>query len=210
MLNEYNVLVQSFRLAKEKIDTSNTPDVRLKLIGKRYGDARTYNLPSVSEVAALVVGDFDESLGERDILVETQSGALQRINELNPAYFGLQYPLLFSYGKDGYREDTLLSKGGNIVGGGRQRVSVREFLAFRVQERCDNHSSMLKTKRLFQQFIVDGYTLVESARLRFVRTHQKQLRCEMYKGLTDAFLCRESDSRTQGKRIVLPLTFTRG
>ncbi|CAH9118153.1 unnamed protein product, partial [Cuscuta epithymum] len=192
------------------MDTTNAPKVRLKLIGKRYGDARTYNLPSVSEVAALIVGDFDESLGERDILVETKSGKLQRINELNPAYFGLQYPLLFPYGEDGYREDTKLSRCNVVSTNGRKRVSVREFLAYRVQERCDNHSYMLKAKRLFQQFIVDGYTLVESARLRYVRANQQQLRCEMYKGLNDAFLRGENDSRTQGKRIVLPPTFTGG
>ncbi|CAH9068799.1 unnamed protein product, partial [Cuscuta epithymum] len=52
--------------------------------------------------------------------------------------------------------------------------------------------------------------MVESARLKFVRTHQKQLRSEMYKGLSDAFLRGENDSRTQGRRIVLPPTFTGG
>ncbi|CAH9134655.1 unnamed protein product, partial [Cuscuta epithymum] len=121
MLNEHNVLVKSFRLAKEMIERNGATNVRLRLIGNRCGDARTYNLPSVSEVAALVVGDFDESLGERDILVQTQTGALQRINELHPTYFGLQYPLLFPYGEDGYREDTLLSTSDGSAVGGRKR-----------------------------------------------------------------------------------------
>ncbi|CAH9119976.1 unnamed protein product, partial [Cuscuta epithymum] len=163
MLNECNVLVKSFRMARERINQDDTSNVRLKLIGRRSGDARTYNLPSVSEVAALVVGDFDESLGERDILVETKTGRLQRINELHPAYFGLQYPLLFPYGEDGYREDIPLGNSNTAMGAGRKCVSIREFLAYRLQQRDSNMSCILNTKRLLQQFIVDGYTMVESA-----------------------------------------------
>ncbi|CAH9057205.1 unnamed protein product, partial [Cuscuta europaea] len=44
----------------------------------------------------------------------------------------------------------------------------------------------------------------------YIRTHQKQLRCEMYKGLTDALLSGERDASTQGKRVVLPPTFVGG
>lgn len=77
----------------------------MKLIGKHNNDARVYNLPSVSKVAALIVGDLDPSMGEQDILVETRVSHLKKISELNPAYFMLQYPLLFPYGEDGYKED---------------------------------------------------------------------------------------------------------
>lgn len=209
MLDEYNVLVQSFRMAKEKINAEGRSDVRLKLIGRRCGDARRYNLPSTSEVAALVVGDFDESLGDRDILVETKTGQLKRINELNASYLGLQYPLLFPYGEDGYREDITLSTSNSSVKG-RKKVSMREFFAFRIHERDCEPSTIMCSKRLFQQFIVDAYTMIESARLAFIRMHQKQLRCEMYKGLHDALLRGETNASTQGKRIILPSSFTGG
>ncbi|XP_012857574.1 PREDICTED: uncharacterized protein LOC105976856 [Erythranthe guttata] len=46
--------------------------------------------------------------GVRDIVVETQSKRLQRISELHPLYLPLQYPLIFPYGKDGYRDDIPL------------------------------------------------------------------------------------------------------
>ncbi|CAH9126445.1 unnamed protein product [Cuscuta epithymum] len=149
MLNDHNVLVKSFRMAKETIHHGESVDMRLRLIGKRNSDARTYNLPTVSEVAALVVGDFDESMGERDILVETQSGKLQHINELNPAYFGLQYPLLFPFGEDGYREDIALSGSRVVPGSCRRNVSIRQFLAYLLQEREFKYSTILKAKRLF-------------------------------------------------------------
>ncbi|XP_073120000.1 uncharacterized protein [Henckelia pumila] len=209
MLDDNNVLVKSFRMAKEKMMQERRLDVRLRLIGRRGGDARRYKLPSTSEVAALIVGDFDESLGDRDILVETQTGKLQRINELNASYLGLQYPLLFPYGEDGYREDISLSSSKSSAGG-RKNVSMREFFAYRLHDRNCDSSTILCSKRLFQQFVVDAYTMIESARLTYIKMHQKQLRCEIYKGLHEALLRGETDASRQGKRIILPSSFTGG
>ncbi|XP_056692064.1 uncharacterized protein [Spinacia oleracea] len=88
MLDAYNPLAQAFRVARDRFESNNE---------------ETYNLPTASEVAALIVGDIGSSTGERDIIVETQMGQLKRINELHPSYLPLQYPLLFPYGEDGYR-----------------------------------------------------------------------------------------------------------
>lgn len=52
--------------------------------------------------------------------------------------------------------------------------------------------------------------MVESSSLLYVRCHQKLLRDEMYKGLADALLRGETDSSRQGKRVVLPSSFTGG
>ncbi|XP_019158591.1 PREDICTED: uncharacterized protein LOC109155362 [Ipomoea nil] len=127
-LDENNVLVKSFRMAMSELDINPCAEVKIKLLGKRTRDARTYNLPQVSEVAALIVGDLDTSIGERDIIVQSKGGHLQRITELNPSYLPLQYPILFPYGEDGYREDIAFA---DVVGrrssGGRQRISPREF-----------------------------------------------------------------------------------
>ena len=61
----------------------------------RLADGRTYNVPTVSKVAAL----FDAN-SRRDIIFETQNGQLQRIHESHSIYLGLQFPLLFPYGED--------------------------------------------------------------------------------------------------------------
>jgi len=42
---------------KQKV--SGWHNVRLKLIANREKDGRTYNVPTVPEVAALIVGNFD-------------------------------------------------------------------------------------------------------------------------------------------------------
>lgn len=190
MLDDNNVFVKTFRMAKERITEHGQPNIKIKLIGRRTGDARTYNLPTVSEVAALIVGDLDDSLGERDLIIETQSGDLKRINELNTAYLGLQYPLLFPYGEDGYREDIPLcqlkeSRSSNA----RTAVSMREFFAYRLHERESD---------------------AKTSTLKFIRRNQKQLRCDLYKGLTEALSKGETNPASQGKRVILPSTFTGG
>ncbi|XP_019184562.1 PREDICTED: uncharacterized protein LOC109179508 [Ipomoea nil] len=210
-LDQNNVLVKSFRMAKSEMDRNPCAEVKIKLLGKRKKDARTYNLPEVSEVAALIVGDLDTSIGERDIVVQTKGGQLQRISELNPSYLPLQYPLLFPYGEDGYREDISFSNiKGNCGAGGRQRICPREFFCYRLQSRKEVVSTILHAKTLFQQFVVGGYTMVESGRLIYIRTHQKSLRCESYSGLTDALTRGEINPANQGRRIILPSSFTGG
>ncbi|XP_031091013.1 uncharacterized protein LOC115996011 [Ipomoea triloba] len=149
-------------------------------------------------------------MGVRDILVECKSGKLKRINELNSAYLPLQYPILFPYGEDGYRDDIQFNTTITQAGGSRQRITSREYFAYQIHERRSTLSTLLHAKRLFQQFLIDGYTMVESGRLLFIRNNQKALRCEVYKGLSDALFRRDIDPATQGKRIILPSSFTSG
>ncbi|XP_031131707.1 uncharacterized protein LOC116033092 [Ipomoea triloba] len=52
--------------------------------------------------------------------------------------------------------------------------------------------------------------MIESARLIYIRTHQKALRCEAYQGLSDALTSGELDPTGRGKRIILPSSFTGG
>lgn len=81
---------------------------------------------------------------------------------------------------------------------------------YRIQQRDNEDVTLLLSKRLLQQFLVDVYNTIESSRLQYVRNHQKELRAEMYKGLTDAILRGETSPSIAGKRIVLPSSFTGG
>ncbi|XP_019179268.1 PREDICTED: uncharacterized protein LOC109174489 [Ipomoea nil] len=147
-LNEHNVLVKSFRMAKSFIESNPQTHIRMRLIGKRTKDARTYALPTTSEVAALIVGDIDPYMGQRKI-----------------------YILLHMVLNKTFQEKS---------------VSQREYFAIRIHERSNEISTIMYAKRLFQQFLVDAYTMVESSRLLYIRLNQKALRCEAYKGLSDA------------------------
>jgi hypothetical protein len=100
-----NPYVKSYRTIRDAISNQHSNNIKLRILGKRGRDGRRYNLPSASEVAALVVGDYDAADFDRDVIVETQSGLLKRISTFEPAYWPLQYPLLFPRGEDGYSRD---------------------------------------------------------------------------------------------------------
>jgi hypothetical protein len=106
MLDRHNVHAKGFRMARDRLSQGNSQNLKLKLISERTTNGRIYNQPIVSEVAALIVGDVDYA-PKRDIIMQTQSGELQRIDEFHPAYLAYQYPLLFPYGEDGYRDNVL-------------------------------------------------------------------------------------------------------
>uniref|UniRef100_A0A0R0HCZ1 ATP-dependent DNA helicase n=1 Tax=Glycine max TaxID=3847 RepID=A0A0R0HCZ1_SOYBN len=121
MLDEYNVHAKSFRMARDKLANTQVDNVKLRLIATHEKD-----------VAALIVGDFDPD-SRRDIIVETQNGELQRIHELHSSYLGLQYPLLFPYGEDGYRPDILHRCTPSSRKRKRNRLTMREWFAYRLQ-----------------------------------------------------------------------------
>lgn len=210
MLDECNVFAKTFRMAKERYEATTIHDLRLKLISDRPTDGRIYNLPTVSEVAALIVGDVDTA-SNRHIILETQSGKLQRITELHASYLGLQYPLLFPYGEDGYRPDVRHRDRGGSQSAKRDRVTIREFLCFRLQTRKYEAQTLLRSRRLFQQFVVDGYSMMESERLCFIRKNPKKLRMDKYNNLHQTSdPDQQSQGSNRGKRIILPSTFVGG
>lgn len=185
-------------------------NVKLRLIGRRTSDGRTYNLPTASEIAVLIVGDIEEALDERDIVVESQTGDIQQINVLHPKFLSLQYPLLFPYGEDGYHTDILHRDVVDPDTNKHVRLTMREFMAYIIQERPNKFSLIHNSRRLFQQFLVDIFTMIETERMYFVRKKQKILRCASYENLSNQLDNGNQDASTIGKRILLPSSFTGG
>lgn len=210
MLDYCNPLVITYRMVRDCFKENQWQNVSLKLIGTRKQDGRTYNLPTASEVAGLIIGDIDSSFDKRDIVVQTKSGLLQRISELHPSYLALQYPLIFPYAEDGFRLGVKHRGVPNGVEVRRTNLTMREFFCYKIQNRPKQFSLLLHAKKLFQQFLVDAYTMIESDRLYFIRTQQKKLRCDSYKSLNVAVENGNTDASTSGKRILLPSSFTGG
>ncbi|KAL5137572.1 Replication protein A DNA-binding subunit A [Glycine soja] len=209
MLDHHNHYAQKFRMARDKLHSAAVPDLKMKLISQRQTDGRLYNLPTTTEVAALIVGD-EHSAYKRDIIIEKQSGLLKRIHELHPAYLPLQYPLLYPKGEDGYRLNIPHKDHANIDAAKRKQVTLREYFAYRLQSRTDEAQTILHSRRLFQQWIVDGYCMIESQKLNYVRQHQQQLRVDKYINLTGSNDHPETLGRDIGKRIILPSSFVGG
>jgi len=210
ILDKCNSYVKSYRTVRDTMLQNDAPTVKLRILGKRGYDGRRYNLPTASEVAALVVGDYDAADFERDVVVEEQSGLLKRISVFEPSYLPLQYPLIFSRGEDGFRRDIQFSDKPKKATIQRLYVSMREWFAYYIQQRDIAESQLVYSRRLLQQFSVDGYSMIESWRLKWYRDHQKEVRADMYKGLYEAVLRGETSPATAGKRIVLPSKFVGG
>ncbi|GBM13515.1 hypothetical protein AVEN_82786-1 [Araneus ventricosus] len=49
----------------------------------------------------------------------------------------------------------------------------------------DDFNPIISAGKITQQWIVDSYLQVEANNLNFIRTHQQQLRTELYQGLAD-------------------------
>ncbi|CAI0446751.1 unnamed protein product [Linum tenue] len=101
MLDETNELVKTFRRIRQNLQLSSTPNLRLRIFGIKSRN-RQYDLPTSSDVAALIPGDFVPDREDRDIIVDYQNGGLKRITSLNPKFEALHFPLLFPYGEDGF------------------------------------------------------------------------------------------------------------
>ncbi|XP_057756276.1 uncharacterized protein LOC130975502 [Arachis stenosperma] len=173
--------------------------------------AKRYNIPTASEVAILIVGDIDESSLQRDIILETTSNRLKRIDVLHPSYRSLQYPLIFPYGEDGFRPGIENYSTFDISGTKKRKtISIREFFSYRIQMRLEGSSILLHSRRLFQQFLVDSYTIIESERLRYLRNNQPKLRVDKYNSLHESLVRGEADAILSGQRIILPSSFTGG
>ncbi|XP_072066977.1 uncharacterized protein [Arachis hypogaea] len=211
MIDTHNVIAQSFRRVREFYQCHPSEIFSLKLYSHRKVDRRTYNTLSCDEVAALIVGDFDSSDHGRDIIVRSTAGQLQRNYETHALYWPLQYPLLFPYGEDGYQLNIpYRGQQEGYVPGRRTRVSLREFICFRLQIREQEDGIIHKCRRLFQQFVVDCFTMIESQRLYEIRMKQSTIRGEVLQGIEEAMRCGDDEASSIGTRVILPSSFTSG
>ncbi|XP_071720143.1 uncharacterized protein [Rutidosis leptorrhynchoides] len=197
-------------MARDRFDMDDKEPIRIKLIGSRDTNGRTYNLPTANEVAALIIGDIDGTYDKRDIILEHRKKGSRRISELHTSYLALQYPLLFPYAEDGYRVN-ILHRGVEIDDiTGHAKLTLREFFAYRLQMRVGETSLILMSRALLQQFIVDVYTMVENTRLNYIRNNQKAFRIEQISNLLEAQDSGNEDVSVLGNRIMLPSSFTGG
>jgi len=122
MLDNHNLLAKQFRLARDRLEENGNEVFIVRIVGAREGDPVQYSLPTVDQLAMLVVGDFSFDTFQRDIVVQARTGQLQHISSLHPAYMALQYPLLFPYGERGYQVGVVYS--GVDVGSENVRVKI--------------------------------------------------------------------------------------
>ncbi|XP_052118981.1 uncharacterized protein LOC127748464 [Arachis duranensis] len=98
-------------------------------------------------------------------------------------------------GDDGFRLDIATSNSISARPTKKNKNNhMRQFFAFRLQKRTGESPLILRSKRLFQWFLVDAYTMVESERLTFFRCKQPQLRVDKYKCLHESLINGDVDA----------------
>ena len=223
LLREKNRFYSVYRTAKERLDAAakSQEDTRiilnpqLRLIMEKGADRRRENLPTGKEVA-LLIPEEEGKPGGRDLILahrpapgSTEEGAsLKRIHFTHPAYMPLHYVLLFPDGDVGRHFGLRLQANANPERQ-RLRMSAQMYYRYRLFERpaAIDPNIIHCGGRLFQQYIVDAYSIVERERLEFLRREQPRLRCQLYDGIQDSLAHDTLDPTQIGKMTVLPSSF---
>lgn len=211
VLDDVNPYVQKFRSVRERFNLNDNQHFHMRIVSSREKDGMTYDTPTASEVAALIPGDFNLEMDKLDIVLqEKQTGWFKRINEIHPSYLALQYPLIFTYGEDGFRLGIKKRATSATEKLKRDHISMRQWFACRIQERDGECHTLLHSRRLFQQFLVDAFTNIETNMLSFLRLNHKCLRSDTFDSIQQVENAGKLNMNDQGTKYILPASFVGG
>jgi hypothetical protein len=213
MLLNHHQYTRIYRHAYEILQHYNPDeDVSIRLRVMPGHDRHRYNLPSIDEVAVILPGVNGENTEarERDVILQKRSGALQVISTLHPAYVPLYYVLLFPYGENGWHPELRLRSPINQSIG--RHLTQTRYVAYRLQVRENEYSTVLRGRRLLQRFTVDMFASIDQSRLHWFRKNQPRIRACLYSGLEDAAAQGDDqvDLHTLGQRFILPSSYIGG
>ena len=80
--------------------------------------------------------------------------------------YGIAISITFPYGEDGYMLGIPYRNLNGSNSRKRESITMREYYAYRLQQRFHEGKTLLLGRRLFQQFIMDAYTSIEEERLQ--------------------------------------------
>jgi len=200
-------------LSEWKLNLPIILDLQSSLIVETGADMRCENLPTADEVAMILAEEYGRG-GFRDIVLgervngEIPNNGFSIINSNHASYLPLHYVLLFSYGDPGWHcGRTRRNEGGN---GKDQRFPQRAFFRFRWHTRTDEPATIMRSQRLFQQFVVDAWAACDQNKLSWVRTNQARIRTDFYNCLADVLQQGDVNMGKVGRRIVLPSSYVGG
>ncbi|XP_074337658.1 uncharacterized protein LOC141674853 [Apium graveolens] len=207
MLDSTNQLVKKFRKARDRFRNDPVQDLTIRLKVHRSESGRPNNIGPSNEVAAIMVGDIDTTCGERDIILQKTNNDLERITSVHPKLMALQYPLLFPLGEDGYHNEIPYVDSETQKKKKRKRITMKEYYAYKLQVRTRESLHVHLAGRLYQQYVVDAFSCVEQARLWWLRTHQQNLRSDLYSSVAKKLVNGETITSNVGKGFILPANF---
>ncbi|CAN1778539.1 ATP-dependent DNA helicase pif1 [Linum perenne] len=181
-MDRTNELVKSFRRIRTELQSPDSANLRLRIVGARGSNNGDYSIPTGTEIAALIPGDFSADKNDRDIIINHRAEGLRRITSLNPKFEALHFPILFPYGEDGFHTKIRYRGDNTSTDATKKYVTQREYYAFRLQHRQNEGTTLLRGGKALQHYIVDAFSTIDQNRLIYLRNHQKELRSEFYQG----------------------------
>ncbi|GFT79695.1 putative DNA helicase [Trichonephila clavipes] len=196
LFDQHNELVRLFKTAIQRMPADDYAVV-IRADKRPVGQhERQFNAPTIDEVAIVIVGEEFES---RDI---------KRVSETHLSYDGLQYPILFWRGDDGYIFNIKMINP-QTGEGTNKKVSAMNYYSYRLMIRQNAENHILKCRQLFHQYIIDMYVKIETERLLYIRLNQIELRSEQYIHLRDAIVNDGNVNPNElGRMAILLSTFT--
>jgi len=197
-----NTYLQSFLAIPQVIERLQAPPQEIRI--SIHADCRPsqthigrYGLPQCCEVAILMPNEVAPT-DKRQIVVQYREGQavgtqLKFFDDTHRSYDPLAYPLLFPLGTDGWNVSL-------------EPVTLRQYLAYHIAVRPSGPFSVLhQANKLFQQWLVDQFCKMETARIKYIRTNQKKIRADLYQGVVDSI--HNGTTSTSGTPIILPPSF---
>jgi len=181
----------------------------MRLVLEEGADRRRENLPTSNEVA-VIIPDENGDPNCRDIILAERGGPAteprcHRIHATHAAYMPLHYVLLFPRGDLGWHYQLRLR--GNRE---RDRLTFRQYFRFHLHVRNGHELIPFAFYRLFQQYLVDAWAICDQHQLNWLRTHQSNLRADIYNGVADALTRTDVDLTSIGRRVILPSSYLGG
>ncbi|KAH7716722.1 Protein Y46B2A.2 [Aphelenchoides avenae] len=137
------------------------PTVRLAFDLKRRYE-RSYNVPVVSEVAAVFVTHGGGEMPDAHIVVHPRGRRVRTLSTLSADLNPMCLPLLFPYGTRGWTPNTRYHR----VTGKRERVSRREHTASLLAVREGQFNPIHFAGKLAQEYVVCQYVYLEADRMQ--------------------------------------------
>jgi hypothetical protein len=210
MLDQHNQFAQLFRMARDKLADGNSEEFVIQIVGPKEGESAQYSLPTTDQLAMLVVGDLSPEAFERDIIIQRQSGGLEQISSLHPAFMALQYPLLFPFAERGWQPGVMYTGVTQTSANAHVKVTMQDYYCYMFHYRRDEPNPYLCYGALSSQAKVDARACVDENRLRFIVDNQANIRMESIQGLCDAVSRGSTEGSEVGKMTILPTSYTGG
>lgn len=196
-----NTYLMSFLSVREVIQRMNVPPEELRIaihadIRPMDEHIRRYNLPECSEISILMPNDIQPEDTRQVVCTYRHSAGVNNIKTLGDthrSYDPLAYPLFLPYGTDGWTHVNY------------PNVTLNQWLTYYMMQR-NTFNVYHHGGKLYQQWLVDQYCKMETARMRWVKNNQKTLRADLYRGVEDAL--QSGDLSNTGRHLILPSSIT--